>query len=64
MFSKDELTWSSMLNLVCREREGGEQLYHYLHDYLCYSGRRRDVGVNVETIQKAFYRLEQFNGRF
>jgi hypothetical protein len=62
--SKDELTLSSMLDLVGRECEGGEQLHHYLHDYPSHSGCRRDLGVDIETIQKAFYRLEQFNGRF
>ena len=62
--NKDELTWSSLPNLVCHDREGGEQLHHYLHNYLRHSGCRRDLGVNVETIQKAFYRLKQFNDRF
>jgi hypothetical protein len=45
--------------VFCREREGGEWLHHYLHDYLGQGRCRRDLGVNVETFQKVFYRLEQ-----
>jgi len=51
----------ALFDLFGHEGEGGEQLHQYLHDYLSHSFRRRDLGVNFEALQEAFYGLEQFD---
>jgi hypothetical protein len=48
-------------DMFCHEREGGEYLHQYLHDYLSHGRCRRDLSVNVETLRKVFYRLEQIH---
>ena len=56
--TKDGLTWLSFLNLFGRQRKGGEQLHKYLDNEFSHSVCRRDLGIDVETIQKVFNRLE------
>ena len=59
--TENELTWLSLFNLFCRQRKGREQLYEYLDHHLIHSNRRRDLGIDIESLQKVFDRLKQIN---
>jgi hypothetical protein len=56
--AEDGLTWFSLFNLFGRQRERGEQLDEYLDKYLIHSVCRRDLGIDVEALQKVIDRLE------
>ena len=56
--TEDRLTWFSLLDMLCHQREGGEQLHKYLDNHLSQSDRMRDFGIDVEAIQKMFNQLE------
>jgi hypothetical protein len=49
--------------LFGQQRKGREQLHKYLDNYLGHSGRRRDLGIDIEALQKMFDQLEQVNQR-
>jgi hypothetical protein len=49
---EDGLTWLSLFNLFCHQRKSGEQLHEYLGNYLSHSVCRRNLGIDVEAIQK------------
>jgi hypothetical protein len=50
-----------LLNLLSGQRKGGKQLREYLDNHLSHSDCRRDLGIDVEVIQKAFEGLEQID---
>jgi hypothetical protein len=59
--AENGLTWFSLLDLFCHQRERGEQLHEYLDNHLSHSDRKADVGIDVEAIEKVFNRLEQIS---
>jgi hypothetical protein len=56
--SGEALTWLSLLDEFGRKPEDGKQLHEGLHEGLRHSGCVRDLGTNVEMLQKGFNRLE------
>ena len=53
------LTRSSLFELFCGQRKGGDQLHYYFDYYFIHDRCRRDPGIYIETLEKNFYRLEQ-----
>ena len=53
--------WSSLFNLFGRKREGGEQLHQYFDRHLSHGDCMRNLGIDLEAIQKMFDRLELIN---
>ena len=49
------VTLSSVLDLFDRQREGGERLHKYLDNH---NDRRRELDVDVKTIQEVLNRLK------
>jgi hypothetical protein len=50
--SEYELTWFSPGNLFGRQRKGREQFHEYLDHHLSNSDCRRDLRIDIETLQK------------
>jgi hypothetical protein len=59
--TNDRLTESSPFYLFGRQREYGEQLHKYLDNHAVHSVRRRDLGIDLEAIEKVSNRLEQIS---
>jgi hypothetical protein len=49
----------SLLELLCCGGESGKKLHQYLDYHLVQGRRRRDLGINVETLEEVFDRFEQ-----
>src|ERR1700733_6663574 len=55
----DELTNFSLLYLLGRQRECGEQLHEYLDNHLIHGFCGMDLGIDLEAIEEVPNRLEQ-----
>ena len=53
------LTKFSLLCLIGRQRECGEQVHENLDNYLIHCFCWRDVGIDLEAAEEATNRLEQ-----
>jgi hypothetical protein len=52
--TKDGLTWFSLLDFLGHQRKCGEKLHEYLDNYLGHGDSGRDLGIDVEAVQKLF----------
>jgi hypothetical protein len=59
--NQDELTKSSLLDLLGRKSEGREQFDHYLHQNVCQGRRRREPGVDTESAEEVLKGREQID---
>jgi hypothetical protein len=57
--SKDRLTQSSLLDLLCSQSKGREQFDDDLPNNLCHDPRRRDFCINTKALDKIPEGLEQ-----
>ena len=57
--TNDRLTEFSPSYLFRRQRECGEQLHKYLGNHAVHCVRTRDLGIDLEAIEKVSNRLKQ-----
>ena len=58
---QEEPTDSVLIDFLCGNRENGEDLYHYLYDYIPHFGSRLHLDVGFETQKEGFNALEDVN---
>ena len=61
--ARDGLTGEFLLDLLGDQSDGGEQFHHDFDEYLSHGSCWGDFGIDVETIEEVFYRLEQVDER-
>ena len=54
--NQDELTESSLLDLLGYECEGTEKLDDYIHENVCQGWRRRDPNINIKSAEEVLER--------
>ena len=59
--SHDELTKSSLLDLLGSKSEGGDKFYDNLHQNVCHGWRRRDRGINTKSGEEILEGGEKVN---
>ena len=61
--SQDELTKSTLLNLLGGKSEGGEQFHYYFHQNGFQGLRKRDLCINTESAKELVEGREQIYER-
>ena len=57
----EQLTRSSLFNLLCCDRKKSQHLHHYFHDYIHHFRRRCHLNVDLETLEEIFHALKDID---